>query len=340
MKKLRVLALVDDTLVPPEDTEGIDTLSAPWKTEFDVIETLREEGHHVHVLGLGSDLGPIKEAIQKTRSQIAFNMIEAFDNVATFDYNVVAYLELLRQRYTGCNSRGLVLARDKSISKKILHYHRIPMAGFEVFARGRRVKAPSHLDFPLIVKSLTLDASIGISQASVVEDEARLVDRVRFVHESLDTDALVEEYIEGRELYVGLLGNKKVDVLPIWELDLRGLPADAHPIATERLKWNLAYQKKHKITSGPAKSLPDDVRRNIVSTSKHVYRHLELSGYARLDLRLRKDGQIFVMEANPNPQLAYGEDFAESAEKAGMGYGALLERIMALGLRWETGRLG
>jgi D-alanine-D-alanine ligase len=340
MKKLRVLALVDDSLVPPEDTEGLDTLTAPWKTEFDVIETLREQGHEVHVLGVGSELLPIRQVIDEIRPQIAFNMIEAFDEVATFDHNVVAYLELLRLPYTGCNSRGLVLARDKSISKKILHYHRIGVAAFEVFPRGRRVRRPRRLHFPLIVKSLTLDASIGISQASVVEDDERLVERVRFIHESLETDALVEEYIEGRELYVGLLGNHRLQVLPVWELDLSGMPEEARRIATERLKWNLTYQKKHRIMSGPAKDLPPEVLKSIASVCKRVYRNLELSGYARIDLRLRGDGRVFVMEANPNPQLAYGEDFAESAEKAGLKYGPLLERIMALGLRWEPGRLG
>jgi D-alanine-D-alanine ligase len=174
----------------------------------------------------------------------------------------------------------------------------------------------------------------------VVEDDERLVDRVRFVHESLETDALVEEYIEGRELYVGLLGNHRLQVLPVWELDLSGMPDDGRRIATERLKWNLTYQKKHRIVSGLAKNLPDEIRKHIVSVCKEVYRSLELSGYARIDLRLREDGRVFVMEANPNPQLAYGEDFAESAEKAGLDYGPLLDRIMALGLRWETGRLG
>jgi D-alanine-D-alanine ligase len=340
MKKLRVLALVDDGLVPPEDTEGVDTLTAPWKTEFDVIETLKEEGHEVRVLGVGAELAPIRRAIDEFRPEIAFNLIEAFDNVATFDHNVVAYLELLRLRYTGCNSRGLVLARDKSICKKILHYHRVGVAAFEVFPRGRRVRRPRRLRFPLIVKSLTLDASLGISQASVVEEDERLVERVRFIHESLDTDALVEEYIDGRELYVGLLGNHRLQVLPVWELDFSGMPDESRRIATERLKWSLTYQKRHRIMSGLAKNLPSDVLKNIISVCKRVYRNLELSGYARIDLRLREDGRVFVMEANPNPQLAYGEDFAESAERAGLKYGPLLERIMALGLRWEPGRLG
>jgi D-alanine-D-alanine ligase len=340
VKPLRVLALVDEDLVPPDDVPGKDTINAPWKTEFDVVHTLREEGHEVRVLGIGSELAPIRRALEEFRPQIAFNLIEAFANVATFDQNVVAYLELLRLPYTGCNSRGLLLARDKSICKKILHYHRIGVAAFEVFLRGRQVRRPRRLTFPLIVKSLTLDASIGISQASVVEDDEKLGERVRFIHESLETDALVEEYIEGREIYVGVLGNQRLKLLPVWELDFSGMPEEARKIATERLKWSLAYQKKHHIASGPAKDLPPEVSKDVASVCKRVYRSLRLSGYARIDLRLRGDGKVFVMEANPNPQLAYGEDFAESAEKAGIPYGPLLERIVALGLRWEPGYLG
>jgi D-alanine-D-alanine ligase len=339
-KRLRVLALVDEDLVPPTDTEGVDTLSAPWKTEFDVIETLKEEGHRVRVLGIGSELAPIRKAVDEFRPDIAFNLMECFDNVASFDHNVVAYLELLRLRYTGCNSRGLVLARNKSICKKILHYHRIGVAAFEVFPRGRKVRRPRRLHFPLIVKSLTLDASLGISQASVVDSDERLLERVRFIHESLQTDALVEEYIEGRELYVGLLGNQRLQVLPVWELDFSGMPEESRKIATERLKWSLTYQKKHRIMTGRAGNLSPEELRRIISICKRVYRNLELSGYARIDLRLRPDGRVYVLEANPNPQLAYGEDFAESAESAGLDYGPLLDRIMALGLRWEPARHG
>jgi D-alanine-D-alanine ligase len=339
VKPLRILALVDEDLVPPDDVEGKDTINAPWKTEFDVVHTLREEGHEVRVLGIGSELAPIRRTLEEFRPQIAFNLIEAFANVATFDQNVVAYLELIRLPYTGCNSRGLLLARDKGISKKILHYHRVGVAAFEVFPRGRRVRRPRRLAFPLIVKSLTLDASIGISQASVVEDDEKLGERVRFIHESLETDALVEEYIEGREIYVGVLGNQRLQLLPAWELDFSGMPEEARKIATERLKWSLSYQKKHRIASGPA-NLPPEVLKDVASVCKRVYRSLRLSGYGRIDLRLRGDGKVFVMEANPNPQLAYGEDFAESAEKAGIRYGPLLERIVALGLRWEPGYLG
>ncbi len=340
MKKQRVLALVDENLVPPDDGKGHDVASAPWKMEFDVVHTLREQGHEVLPVGVGSDLGVIRKAIQEFRPDIAFNLLESFADVATWDQNVVAYLELMRLSYTGCNSRGLILAREKSLAKKILTYHRVPVPDFVVVPRGRTVRRPRRLGFPLIVKSLTLDASIGISQASVVEDETKLEERVRFIHESIGTPALVEEYVEGRELYVGILGNQRLQVLPTWELDFAGLPEEARRIATERLKWSLSYQKKHGIASGAAKDLPETLVRSIVGLCKRVYRSLMLSGYARIDLRLTEDGRIVVLEANPNPQLAFGEDFAEAAEAAGVHYGPLLERIMTLGLAWEPGYLG
>jgi D-alanine-D-alanine ligase len=340
MKKQRVLALVDENLVPPDDPAGHDTVNAPWKMEFDVVHTLRDEGHDVRAVGVGSELAVIRKALAETKPDITFNLLEAFAEVATWDQNVVAYLELMRAPYTGCNARGLLLARDKALAKKILTFHRIPVPDFVVVPAGRRVRRPRRLSFPLIVKSLTLDASIGISQASVVDDDAKLEERVRFIHESLGTAALVEEYVEGRELYVGVLGNHRLRVLPVWELDFSGLPEDARRIATERLKWSMSYQKKHGIMTGAAKDLPEGLARKIGELCKRVYRSLMLSGYARIDLRLAEDGRVVVLEANPNPQLAYGEDFAEAAETAGIDYGPLLERIMALGLAWEPGHLG
>jgi D-alanine-D-alanine ligase len=340
LKKQRVLALVDESLVPPDDGKGHDLANAPWKMEYDVVHTLREEGHEVLAVGVGSELGVIRKAIQEMKPDIAFNLLESFAEVATWDLNVVAYLELMRVPYTGCNTRGLLLARDKALAKKILTFHRIPVPDFVVVPRGRTIRRPRRLGFPLIVKSLTLDASIGISQASVVEDDAKLEERVRFIHESIGTPAMVEEYVEGRELYVGVVGNERLQVLPIWELDFSGLPEEARPIATERLKWSMSYQKKHGITTGLAKELAEPLARRIGELCKRVYRSLMLSGYARIDLRLAEDGRVVVLEANPNPQLAYGEDFAEAAEKAGVHYGPLLERIMALGLAWEPGYLG
>jgi D-alanine-D-alanine ligase len=334
-RKLRVLALVHESLVPPDSADKQTAAHADWKTEYDVVRALRGLGHEVQVLGIGSDLGPLRNAIQDWKPQIAFNLVEAFDDVSIWDANIVAYLELLKVPYTGCNSRGLVLSRDKALAKKVLSYHRMPLADFAVFPRDRIVRRPRRLRFPLIVKSLTLDASIGISQASVVEDDAKLLERVRFIHESIDTDALVEEYIEGRELYVGILGDKRLEVLPIWELSFDGMPEEARRIATERLKWSLTYRKKHAIVSGPARELPENVAARIRVLCKRVYRNLMLSGYARIDLRLRDNGEPCIMEANPNPQLSADEDFADAAKAAGVEYPALVQRIVELGLRFE-----
>jgi len=338
MRKLRILALVHDHLVPPQDTTGVDILEAEWKMEYDVVETLREMGHEVRVLGLHDELGSIRPTAGHFKPHIVFNLMEAFAGVTTFDQNVVSYLELLRLPYTGCNPRGLILARDKALSKKLLAYHRIRVPEFAVIRRGRKALLPKRLHFPLIVKSLFFEASTGISQASVVENEDQLARRVQFVHESLGTAAIVEQFIDGRELYVGVVGNARLSVFPVWEMSF----ADGHDnrwrIATERVKWSTQYQKRHGIVTAAA-VLEPEVMDQIQRIARRTFRSLDLSGYARIDLRLDEErGRAYVLEANPNPNLAYGEDFAESAEVSGLSYEQLLERLLALGLRWEPER--
>ena len=337
MKTLRILALMHADLVPPDDVTGIDTTAADWKMEFDVTVTLRNAGHEVLNVGVGSDLGVIRPAIDTHRPHVVLNLLEHFHGVPLFDANVVSYLELLRVPYTGCNPRGLMLARDKGLSKKLLAYHRIPVPDFVVIPMGRRARRPKRMSYPLIVKSLTHEASTGISQASVVEDDAKLAERVRFMHETTGTDAIVEQYIAGRELYVGIAGNQRLDVFPVWELLFTKMPDELWHIATDRVKWSRVYQQKRGIKTAAAK-LPDGVAEQLQHLCKRVYRTLDLSGYARIDLRLDEAGKVYVLEANPNPQLAYGEDFAESAERAGIAYDELLQRIVNLGLRWRPDR--
>jgi D-alanine-D-alanine ligase len=339
VKKLRILALVHDHLVPPEDTTGIDILEAEWKMEYDVIETLRELGHEVRVLGINDTLGNIRPMTALFTPHVVFNLMEAFAGIPTFDQNVVSYLELLRLPYTGCNPRGLMLARDKALSKKLLAYHRIPVPDFVVIRPGRKVALPKRLAFPLIVKSLFYEASSGISQASVVENAEQLARRAAFIHEKLGTAAIVEQFIDGRELYVGVIGNERLDVLPPWEMSFDKMPDNRWRIATERVKWSTQYQKKHGIMTDRAR-LDAPLVERMQRIAKRAYRALDLSGYARIDLRMDEDGFIFVLEANPNPNMAYGEDFSESAEAAGISYERLLERIIALGRRWEPARTG
>ena len=209
-----------------------------------------------------------------------------------------------------------------------------------MFRRGLAIKRPRRLEFPVIVKSLTQEASIGISQASVVDDDAKLRERVQFVHKSVGTDAIAERFIEGRELYIGVIGNERLQVFPVWEMSFSKMPEGVHRIATDRVKWSVKYQNKHGIKTSAAKDLPEGVAESVQRLAKRVYRTLEMSGYARMDIRMDEAGKIFVLEANANPQLAFGEDFAESAERAGMKYEDLIQRILNVGLRWQPERAG
>lgn len=336
MRKLRALVLMDEELVPPESLDGYtEEEILNWKTEYDVVATLEELGHDVMQLGVSDDLGVIRNALLEFKPHIAFNLLEEFHGVAIYDMHVAGYLELMRQPYTGCNPRGLMLAHDKAICKKILSYHRIRTPNFIVYPRGRRVRPHRRLHYPLLVKSVIEEASLGITKDSLVHDHESLVDRVAFVHDELETDALVEEFIEGRELYIGVLGNKRLQTLPVWEMSFNKLPADVPNIATARVKWDLKYQEKMGIDTGAAKNLPEGAEARIIKLCKRVYRVLYLSGYARMDLRMTEDGVVYVLEANPNPNLSYGEDLAESAEVDGITYERLIQRILNLGLSYK-----
>ncbi len=336
-RKSRVLMLMDREFVPPEGIDGLsDEQIAPWKTEYDVYATLFNLGHEVRKLGVADDLAVIRDAIAEFKPDIVFNMLEGFGDFHLFDQHVVSYLELLGQRYTGCNPRGLMLARDKALSKKILAYHRIRVPQFHVFPKGRRVARPRKLAFPLLVKSVNVEGSVGISQASVVYDDEHLADRVRFIHESLNTYAIAEQYIDGREFYVGVMGNTRLTALPVWELLFRKAKGDEiHRIASDKAKWDPAYQKRWGITTRRARDLPEGGEKRVGELAKRIYRTLSLTGYARLDFRMDDGGNLYLLEANPNPQLAYGEDFAESACAGGMDYEPLIQNILDLGMRYR-----
>ena len=333
----KILVLVHPDCIPPDSIEGLsDAQMAHFKTEFDVIATLRNMGQNVRVLGVATDLGEIRNALQAFKPYVVFNMLEEFAGVGVFDTHVAAYLEALRQPYTGCNPRGLMLAHNKGLAKMVCRYHRIPMPAFHVLPiGGRKTTPPKRLGYPLIVKSLTEEGSVGISQASIVNDAEQLAERVRFIHRSIGTDAIAERYIDGRELYIGVIGNQRLQTLPVWEMDFSGLPERAPHIATGKLKWDEQYQKQINLTTGPAKDLPDGLDAVLARLAKRAYRALQLSGYARMDFRLADDGKVYLLEANPNPQLMYGEDFAESAESAGISYEQLLTRIVSLGRRYR-----
>lgn len=335
-KRLRVLVLVHEDLVPPDSLDGYsDKEMQEWKTEYDVITTLREMGHDVRPLGVRDDLGKIRKEVDEWQPHIAFNLLEEFHGIAVYDQHVVSYLELLRQPYTGCNPRGLMLAHDKALSKQILTYHRILTPRFVVYPQKRAIKPTKRLNYPLLVKSASEEASLGISQASIVTSDEKLKDRVAFIHENVQSDALVEEYIEGRELYVGIVGNQRLQTFPIWELEFKK-GGDVPLIATAKVKWDYEYQKKLGVETSAAKDLPDSLANSIIRQCIRTYKALFLTGYARIDLRLGQDGRAYVLEANPNPNLSYGEDFAESGDASGLTYENLLHRIITLGRSYKA----
>ena len=336
MRRLRVLVLMDPDLVPPDSSKGYTPQQInEWKTEYDVVSTLRAAGHEVRPLGVYEELKPVRDEIEGFKPDVVFML----KGEVIYDQNVASYLELVRIPYTGCNPRGLVLARGKDLSKTLVHYHRIAVPEFAVFPMRRRVKRPARLALPLIVKSLSEDASCGISQASVVDTDEKLAERVAFIHERIGTAAIAEQYIEGRELYVGVLGNERLRVLPVWELKFGSMAESAWPIATEKVKRDPNYQERVGIVDGPAKELAPELYSRIQRTAKRVYRTLELDGYARIDFRLSRDGIPYFLEANPNPEIAKSQEFATAARHDGLAYTDLLHRILALGISRAAARV-
>jgi D-alanine-D-alanine ligase len=337
MQKLRILVLVHETLVPPDSLDGVrEQDAAEFRTEFDVISCLRSLGHEVRPIGIGDSLNELRATIQHWQPQACFNLLEEFGGIVTYDQHVVAYLELLRQPYTGCNPRGMMLSRHKVLSKQILSYHRIPTPQFAVFRQGSAIRIPAKLRYPLFVKSATEDASLGIAQASIVEDAVKLCERIEFIHQHTGSDALVEEYIEGRELYVGVLGNDRIHTLTPWEFIFGELKAGRAAIATRKAKWDRAYQARHGITSGKAEGLPHGLAERLDRFARRVFRALHMSGFARIDFRLRADGTPLVLEANANPNLEREEDFADAALHDGIAYPALLQRLISLGRSYRA----
>lgn len=333
-KKLKILALFDAIAPTTIDQDlSAELKTDDWKTEANVLAALAELGHTVEHLAIFDDLNVLRQKLDSFQPDVLFNLADQFKNNRAFDQNIVSFLEMHGVTFTGCGSTGLTLCKHKAISKKILGYHRIRVPEFTVIARGKRIARPARLKFPILVKPLKEEASYGISQASFVETEEQFKERVQFIHESHGCDVIAEEYIAGRELYVSVLGNHKLDVYPIRELVFKEVPPDEPKIATYRAKWDEEYRKKWGLQNQFAEALDPALAKDIVQTCKRIYRLLTIDGYARVDLRVTPANEIYFIEANPNPILAADEDFAQSALKAGLTYSQLIERIIRTGLK-------
>jgi len=332
-RKLKVLALFDAVAPTTLDQDlSAELKTEDWKTEANVLKALGDLGHTAEHLAIFDDLDLLRQKLQSFAPDLIFNLADQFKNNRAFDQNIVSFLEMQGLPFTGCGSTGLTLCKHKGISKKILGYHRIRVPDFVTIARGKRVARPKRLKFPILVKPLKEEASYGISQASFVETDEQFKERVQFIHEKFDHDVIAEEYIAGRELYVSVLGNQRLEVFPIRELIFKEVPPDEPKIATYKAKWDEEYRKRWGLQNQFAEGLDPAVAWNIQQTCKRIYRLLTIDGYARLDLRLTPNNEVYFIEANPNPILAEDEDFAQSALKANLPYTELIDRIVRLGL--------
>lgn len=329
--KEKILVVFDSSSpVLPDQNMSELLVGDDWATERNILKTLKELGHSVEVLCIYDNLEILAEKIKTCRPDIIFNLIESFKGQSYHERDIASFLQLTGIPFTGCGATGITLCKNKGLSKEILSYHRIRVPKFAILKRKKRIYRPKYLPFPIIVKPLGEEASYGISQASLVENEEQFQERVRFIQESLNHHAIAEEYIAGRELYVGVLGNHQLQVFPVREMEFRDVPDESPKIATYKAKWDYKYRKKWGIRNKFAENIEPELLEKIKNTCKRIYRGLLIQGYARLDLRLTEEGKIVFLEANPNPILAAEEDFAESAKKAGISYQQLIQKIINL----------
>lgn len=330
-KILKILVLVHEKLIPPDKVENEKVWSeAEWKTEYDVVSALEKLNHKIKILGVSHEVKPIRTEIERFKPNIVFNLLEEFKGESIFDQNIVSYLEILGVRYTGCNPRGLILGRDKALCKKILKYHGIPTPDFTVYPKNKKILIPVNTKYPLFVKTINEEASLGISLESIVKSEKSLKRRIEFIHSKFNTDALVEDYIPGEEFYVGVVGNSRVQAFPVWQLHITNKNSNNLNIATRKVKWDFSYRKKIGVYTGKARNIDKKLEGELQKIAKQAYEVLGLTGYARIDFRVTPDRRPFILEVNPNPDIGYREDLAASAEAVGMDYTQLIAKILNL----------
>ncbi|MFH1479109.1 MAG: ATP-grasp domain-containing protein [Candidatus Omnitrophota bacterium] len=331
-RKLKVLLLFDSPYETPRGYDFKEEFKHPdWKTEMDVYKALLDNGYDVVLLGISGNILLLLEETKESKPDIVFNMAEVFKDKSRLEKNIAWFLEMLEVPYTGASPSNFLVCSNKALSKKILSYHKIKIPHFYTFYREHKVWLPKKLKTPLIVKPLDEEASRGISQASIVDTEDALVERVRFIHEKMSSDAIVEEYIDGRELYVSLIGRKRISVFPPIEMKFGDMPDDEPKIATYRAKWDKEYRRKWGIRNEFTGRLSDSMIDEVSDVCKRAYKALDIECYARFDVRVDPSNQVYVLEANANPCIAKDEDFGQSAEKGGLSYPRLINKIIRLG---------
>ena len=333
MKAMKIILLFDLSVkIEPKDYH-LYWNTPDWKTENDIRKTLSDLGHEVIPFGIHNDIEGLLKLVRENKPDLVFNMSEAFSGNRKHEPHVTALLEMMGVPFTGAGPMSLQLCKDKGLTKVILDYHGILTPKFVVAKKSKPLPSLKAFQFPAFVKPLELESSEGISRQSYVENEKEAVARIEFIHEKYGVDAIVEEFIDGREVYVSILGNEKLSVFPARELFFKQLPQDEPRIATYRVKWDQAYRKKWGIDSGWAVPRSENEEKKLHEICKKIYRLLQIQGFGRIDLRIKSNGDIYFIEANPNPSIAKREDYALSANKAGLEYPDLIAKIVSLSLK-------
>jgi D-alanine-D-alanine ligase len=327
---MKVLLLFDVARpVAPDVAYTAETFLQEYKTaEANVLASLERLGHAVSTMAVFDNVAGVFDKIRSFAPDVVFNQCESFYDNRAHEPNIPALLDLMKIRYTGSGPDGLLLCKDKALAKELLSHHRVRVPRFVVSHLKSPLRRLQHFGYPAFVKPVGQEASDGIAKASFVRDEREAIERLRFLHQKFNSDAMIEEYIEGREIYVSVLGNRRRIVFPPREIFFENVPDDEPKFATSHAKWNDAYRKKWGITNGPAAELPEEVRKDLHKIARNVYAWLRIRGFGRIDIRLSPRNEMFVIEANPNPSLAAEDDFAQSANAEGLTYDALIQEIL------------
>src|SRR4051812_3692938 len=335
MSKLKVVVLFDRVLVdededvaPASDKSPVVRTLDKKEVEEEVAEALTRLGHEAVLYELDGTQKSLL-GLARTDCDLIFNLCESFADDDTADFKIAAYLELIGKKYTGSGTHGLMLAQDKAIAKKIFSFHGIHTPTFAKSFRGR-LDFSHDLQFPVIVKPAREDGSIGIEFSAVVNSIRELMERMDWLHANFDSPVLIEEYVDGREMYVGVIGNDKPEALAVVELDLSKLPDGTPRIAAAEVKWGKGTKAYRDTKSAIATDLSEDTAATLQQTAVAAYQALELRDYGRVDMRLQADGRVQVIEVNPNPWLSSKAEFAMAARKAGRTYSQLIEEIVEL----------
>ena len=327
---MKVLLLFDVARpVAPDVAYTTEAFLQEDKTaEANILTSLERLGHDVATMAVFDNVLDVVDRIKSFAPDVVFNQCESFYDNRALEPNIPALLDLMKVRYTGSGQDGLLLCKDKALAKVVLSHHRVRVPRFVVSHVKSPLRRLQHFGYPAFVKPIGQEASDGIAKASFVREEKEAIDRLRFLHQKFNSDAMIEEYIEGRELYVSVLGNRRRAVFPPREIFFEHVPDDEPKFATSHAKWNDAYRKRWGITNGPAAEFNELVQKDLRKLARNVYGWLRIRGFGRIDIRLSTRNELFVIEANPNPALAMEDDFAQSANADGMTYDALIQEII------------